>query len=74
MNLNFLNKFLQSRPKVIVYALIKTSVAAVMFYFFSGEEVLGKKIIFLAFGFLILMSMVPILVLHQLEMKKKKQQ
>jgi hypothetical protein len=67
-----MQSFLQSKLKVAIYAIVKISLASVMFYFFSQEDILGKKIIFLAFGFLILMSMVPIVVLHQLELKKKK--
>ena len=68
--MNFFNKFLRSRKQIIVYAIIKLILISYIVYEFAIIEELARRIIVLAFGFILLMSMVPVLLLHSLEMKK----
>lgn len=68
--MNFITKFLQSRKQIWIYAIIKLSLISVIVYFAVNTDEFARKVIILAFGFIILMSMVPVLVLHHAEMKK----
>ncbi|MCB0279734.1 MAG: hypothetical protein KDD94_09545 [Calditrichaeota bacterium] len=72
MKKNFLERFVESKQRVTIYVIIKISTAAFIFYLFFNEADLMKKIIFLAGGFILLMSMVPIVTLYSVSQKQKK--
>ena len=62
--MNFLDKFASKRKNVIVYALIKMTIAGYMLYLFFQADDMALKIIFLATVFVLLMAMAPVLLIH----------
>ena len=65
-----INNFLKSRKKIWIYTVVKLAVVSYIVYLFTITEDFATRIIILAFGFILLMSMVPVWVLHYVEMKK----
>lgn len=74
MKKNFLERFVESKRRVTIYAIIKTVLAVSVFYLFFNETDLIKKIIYLAGGFILLMSMVPVVTLFSVNQQKKKKE